>query len=376
MSAMKVIVCAGFGPSLINFRGDLLRSLVSCDCDVVAAVPLENNQVGHALADIGVRLATVPLSPTGLNPISDLRYYRALVDIFKLESPDAVFCYTHKAVIFGLMAAAHVGVSRRVGLITGLGFAFIDVVGWKKRFANFVVRALYRVALRRSTHVFFQNPDDQKLFRALQLLPHELKNEIINGSGINLDRFAHEPIREGPLSFLMLSRLLRDKGVCEYAEAAAIITSRYTGISFHLAGGIDGNPSAILLKKVNEWQSAGHIVYHGEVADVRPLLKSATVYVLPSYREGTPRSVLEAMSTGRPIITTDAPGCRETVIPGENGFLVPIKNPVALSECMERFIREPGLAIRMGLASRRLAERKYDVRKVNVRILAELGVTL
>jgi len=374
LNKVKVVVCASSGPALIK-RRELLENLADHGCEVIAAAPFTDSSLDNVLARIHGRFIPAPLNPTGINPFHDLRYFQALTNIFRRESPDVVFCYTHKAVIFGLAAAARAGVRRRVALITGLGFAFIDVIGWKRRVTNFSVRMLYRWALQKASLVFFQNVDDKQLFSSLRLLPKDVKSDIVNGSGINLDIFSPQPIPDGPISFLMLSRLMRDKGLREYARAAAMITARYPGVKCNLAGGVDANPAGIPIEEVLDLQRAGHLIYHGDVPDVRPLLKTTSVYVLPSYREGTARSVLEAMSSGRAIITTDAPGCRQTVIPGVNGFLVPIKDSAALAVCMERFIREPDLATKMGAASRKIAEERYDVRKVNARILSGLGLS-
>jgi glycosyltransferase involved in cell wall biosynthesis len=175
--------------------------------------------------------------------------------------------------------------------------------------------------------------------------------------------------------FLLIARLLRDKGIHEYIDAARSIRQRYPQAVFHLAGWIDSNPAAISKSDLQSWIDDGVIIYHGRLDDVRTVLAACHVYVLPSYREGTPRTVLEAMATGRPVITTDAPGCRETVLDGENGFLVPVANVTALAAAMERFLDDPALIISMGQRSREIAQDKYDVHAVNAAMLNHMGVS-
>jgi len=222
--------------------------------------------------------------------------------------------------------------------------------------------------------VFFQNRDDRDLFIRLGLLPDKSRAAIINGSGVDLDRFQEAPVSSGPPLFLLIARLIRDKGILEYVEAAAILKKRHPQARFQLLGRHDSNPSAIGRQQLQSWQRDGVIEYLGETSNVAPHLAAAHVYVLPSYREGTPLTVLEAMATGRPIVTTDVPGCRETVVPGENGFLVPAKSAACLAEAMERFIRAPELIRKMGRHSREIAVEKFDVRKVNSVILKRMGL--
>ena len=220
--------------------------------------------------------------------------------------------------------------------------------------------------------VFFQNQDDKQTLVDLGLLPIE-KTVLINGSGVNLDYFTTKPLPEGT-SFLYIGRLLNDKGVGEYLEASIRIKQIYGKmVRCLLVGPFDSNPSALSPENLATYLKQG-VEYFGEQTDVRPFIANCNVYVLPSYHEGTPKTVLEAMAMGRPIITTNAPGCRETVIEGINGFLVPIKNIDAIVAKMKRFIDNPGLAEIMGAESRRLAEEKFDVRKVNRLIMKTMGI--
>src|SRR6185369_10911720 len=206
------------------------------------------------------------------------------------------------------------------------------------------------------------------------ILGNRTPSFVVNGSGIDVDSFAVAPLPPGPQRFLLIARLLGDKGVREYAQAARRVRSLHPAVRFVLVGWIDENPDAIRQSELDVWVADGTVEYLGRLSDVRDAIAACTVYVLPSYREGTPRTVLEAMAMGRAVITTDAPGCRETVIDGQNGFLVPVKSVVALAEAMLKFIDDPSLAPQMGAHSRQVAEEKYDVHKVNALMLNKMGI--
>jgi len=257
-------------------------------------------------------------------------------------------------------------------MITGLGYAFASKQ-FKKRMISFVMRVLYRLGLAVNHTVFFQNPDDLALFTRWGLVPVE-RTALINGSGVNLDQYSVAPRIIAPPVFLLIGRMLKDKGVVEFGNAAKNLKERYPQAIFRLLGPHDDHPATVPWGSIQHWIDSGDVEYFAETEDVRPFLAKAGVYVLPSYREGTPRSVLEAMSMGRPVITTYAPGCRETVIDGENGFLVPVGDAGSLAVAMERFILQPELIERMGKRSREIAEDKYDVHKVNKVILAAMGL--
>jgi glycosyltransferase involved in cell wall biosynthesis len=222
--------------------------------------------------------------------------------------------------------------------------------------------------------VFFQNPDDLALFRELGLIAPDTPVTIVNGSGVDLAHYPARPIPDGPLRFLMIARLLGDKGVREYAAAAAAVRRQYPDVTFHLVGGLDPNPDAIDAAEVEGWTERDDIVWHGPQADVRPFLADAHIFVLPSYREGTPRTVLEAMATGRPIITTDAPGCRETVTDGDNGFLVPPHSADALTQAMVRFLAQPSLIADMAARSQQIVREKYAADKVTATMLDAMAI--
>jgi len=289
--------------------------------------------------------------------------------------PDVVLSYTIKPIIYGGLAAIFCGVQRNFSMIEGLGRVFMPWESFTHALSSIIARGLYRIGLINSNHVFFLNPDDLNKFVRTGYVQKK-KAVLLNGIGVDLEHYDNKELSEHSTQrFLMITRLLKDKGVREYVEAAKIVKERGQRAKFILAGNLDENPSSITQEELNLWQRDGIIDYIGYIDDVRSIIQDCHTYVLPSYyREGTPRTILEAMSMGRPIITTDSPGCRETVIDGENGYLVPIKDVDALVQTMERFILQPDLIEKMGKRSREIAEEKYDVHKVNAVILQTMGL--
>jgi glycosyltransferase involved in cell wall biosynthesis len=296
----------------------------------------------------------------------------ALRAIVQDERPEVIIAYTIKPVILSVLVGRAERVPRIVALITGLGFAFTGGREPKRLLSRAVASVLYRLALPKADIVLFQNPDDQALFRELGLLRANTKTALINGSGIDVDHFSTVPAPVEP-AFLMISRLLGDKGIREFQAAAIRLKAEHPEARIMLVGYLDPSPDSLSQAELDGMIASG-IEFLGRLEDVRPAIAECSVYVLPSYREGTPRSVLEAMAMGRAIITTDAPGCRETVTHEVNGLLVPPRDAEALYQAMLRFVREPDLAARMGPESRRIAEEKYDVRKVNADLLRHAGL--
>lgn len=372
---MKIAVVGGFANSLIGFRGDMLRSMVELGHEVLAMAPEDDPAVAAALKEMGVRYRSVPLRRTGMNPIRDAGTTVALARAFRRFRPDAVFVYAVKPVIYGSLAARLARVPLRVAMITGTGSAFSGGETRKRRLVSWLVRRLYWVGLSGVHVVFFQNPDDEGLFRSLGIVGRRRQRILrVGGSGVDLTRFSPSPLPGGPPTFLLIGRVIRDKGVAEYVEAATIVRRTHPDARFQLLGPLDVNPSAISQAELDGWVATGAIEYLGRTPDVRPNLAAAHVCVLPSYGEGMPRSVLEAMAMGRPAIVTDVPGCRETVVDGRNGHLVPVRDSAALADAMLRMIDQPERLAAMGAESRKLAEERFDVRVVNRTIVEAMGL--
>lgn len=361
---MRFLLIAGFPDSLLQFRGPLIEALLERGLEVHVAAPdlADDSELRDILISRGLTVHSIPLRRTGVNPFADLRTLFVLWCLMRRIRPDYVLGYTIKPVVYGSIAAWMAGVPRRFALITGLGYAFQGDV--RRGGLRAVVQRLYALSLRRTHGVFFQNPDDESLFRSAGILNSAITSVVLNGSGVDLAAFDMTRLPVEPV-FLLVARLLGDKGVREYIEAARIVRRGRPNARFLLVGWIDENPDAIKRHELDSWIDEGVVEYLGRLADVRPAIAQASCYVLPSYREGTPRTVLEAMAMGRAVITTDAPGCRETVIDGVNGFLVPVREVAPLVSAMLRFIESPELLSEMGKKSRELAVQKFDVHKVN-----------
>ncbi|MGE5563891.1 MAG: glycosyltransferase family 4 protein [Bacillota bacterium] len=369
----KVLVVGSYAPSLINFRGPMIASIVAAGHSVVAAAPSIDEATAAALDELGAESRELPIRNVSLNPAELLASVRATRALIRRERPYVVIAYTIKPVIVAALAAHAEGVPTIVSLITGAGYAFGRGREPKRLMSRAAATLLYRAAFKRSTIVIFQNPDDERDFRRLRIVPPGRKTAVVNGSGVDLEHFAEVPLPERA-SFLMIARLVKDKGIVEFAEAAKRLKAAHPETPIALVGPFHPSPDSLKASEMEELVRRG-IDYKGAMTDVRPAIADCSVYVLPSkYREGTPRSILEAMSMGRAIITTDMPGCRETVADGENGFLIPPRDADALFDAMLRFVEEPELAARMGRKSRELAEAKYDVRQVNAELLRYCGL--
>ena len=351
--------------SLINFRGDLIRSLSNKDLHVT----LSSSKPDFSVLDVfshlnNIEYQTIHLKRNGLNFYDDIK---TLFNIFSLTTrvnPRFVLAYGVKLVIWG-------GLSARVthvpffALITGLGFAF-QGDSFKRKFLTKLVAFLYKIALKNSKAVIFQNTDNRDVFVSKGIVELS-KTHVVNGSGVDLEKYNVENLPRGGIKFLCLSRLLGEKGLREYAEAAKIVKNKFPDVEFNLIGPEDSSPDAIPLDEIDTWSD--YINYKGSTDDVRPYIKDSHVYVLPSYHEGLPRSTLEAMSMGRPVLTTNAVGCKETVKEGINGFKVSVKSSEMLVKKMIWFIENSDQIGRMGIESRKMVEDKFDVHKVNKEML-------
>jgi glycosyltransferase involved in cell wall biosynthesis len=370
----KVAIVGNQGFSLLNFRGSLIADLCGRGHEVVAFAPEMAEDIRAQLQALGAQTIELNLARTGTNPIADLRAIFQLRRLLVDAAPDVMLAYAAKPVIYGTIAAWIAGVPRRFAMVEGLGFVFIERPGVRKSrtLLRLLVKKLYGFALRRAEKALFLNDDDISDFVSMGLLPPQ-KALCIGAIGVDLDSWAPEPAITTPITFTLVARLLRDKGVLEFVEAARRIKQRNLGVRFLLVGGLDENPESISAEEVVAWVDEGLIEWPGHTA-VAPFLRQTSVFVLPSYREGVPRSTQEAMAMAKAIITTDVPGCRETVIDGVNGFLVPARNASALASAMQRFIDNPDLIVDMGRESRRLAEERFDVREANQRVMKVLGL--
>lgn len=353
--------------NIVNFRRNLIVRLQREGYDVIALAPRDAHS--ETLVAMGVRYFPVDIDSKGLSPVRDLKLAAQYYRILKQLRPAAFLGWTIKPNVYGSLAANALGIPV-INNISGLGTAFIKV-GLLTR----IVRRLYRTALARSATVFFQNRHDRDLFVA-QRLVRAPRTVLLPGSGIDLAQFVPDPAGEGPSPvFLMVARLLRDKGVVEFAEAARIVRQTRPEVAFQLLGFLDvQNRTAIDRAMVDSWEHDGTLRYLGEAADVRPYLARATAVVLPSYREGMPRSLLEAAAMGRPLIATDVPGCTEIARAGENAFLCAPRDARSLADAMLALLGlDADARAAMGRRSRTIAEREFDVSVVEARYLEAIA---
>jgi len=367
-----VVLFGSYAPSLIHFRGPLIAEMIRRGHSVTAMAPAIDEQIGGALRALGAEPRSVALGRTSINPLEGLRAGRDLRRTLREIEADVLIAYTAKPIVVGVPAARAAGVKRAVALVTGLGYAFTGGRELKRLISRAAATILYRRALAGSDVAIFQNENDRADFARMGVLPSRVKTTLINGSGVDIDHYAGSPPPPEP-SFLMIARLLGDKGVREYAEAGRRLKQLHPTVPVSLIGGIGAEPNAISREELDRFIGWG-IDYLGPQSDVRPFITAHSVYVLPSYREGTPRSVLEALSMGRAVITTDAPGCRQTIEHEKNGLLVRPRDADSLFTAMRRLVENPQLIAPMGAASRRIAEEKFDVRKVNAALLAAAGL--
>lgn len=366
---MKVLVFAGFTKSLLHFRKELLSGMVRAGHTVTAIGPEAGYE--EQLKELGIAFRQVSFNRLGCNPVKDVWLLLRLIRIFLEEKPDLYFGYTIKPVVYGTIAGFLTGVRKKFVMVTGLGSLFIKGKRQNKSILA-VVKLLYRIGFCCSTRVIFQNPDDLKEMLDLGMLKSK-KCLLVNGSGVNLEDYTPSPLPQENI-FLFIGSIMGDKGIREYMEAASIARTTNSSIQCWIVGPMDQRISGLTENELNHYVSRGCVAYFGPAEDVRPYLDGCRFFVLPSYREGTPRAVLEAMAKGRPVITTDAPGCRETVKDGVNGFLVPVRDSKALAEKMLWLVGHPDEAEKMASESLRIVREKYDVNKVNKYLLRKMGL--
>jgi glycosyltransferase involved in cell wall biosynthesis len=368
---MKIAVLSSHTTSLFWFRMDMMKAFIKHGHSVIAIGPESEEKWKNDFLENGIIYKQIFVERNGINPVNDIKTYKQLREILKEENPDKIFTYQAKTIVYGCLAAKANGINEVYPLIAGLGSVFRGS-GLKNKVIKTVMKTQYKAACRASRKVFFQNSDDKNEFINNGILDDD-KVVIINGSGVNLDKFMPEPLPELP-AFLFIGRLIKDKGVMEYLQACQKIKSEYPEVRCLLVGPYDSNPTALQPDELQPFIDKGIIEYFGEQSDIRPYLKQCSVYVLPSYHEGTPKTVLEAMATGRPIITSDAPGCRETVVDGHNGFLVKVKDVDGLTDKMKTLINDPSLCSLMAKKSLNIAKEKYDVHKVNESIMKVMSL--
>lgn len=366
----SIVVLSSYTPSLFWFRTDMMKAFINRGYQVYALGNEEESKWATKFADNGIIYQQISVIRNGVNPFQDKKTFQSIKAKIQSIMPEKIFTYQAKTVIYGALAANSLGITEVYPLIAGMGSAFLSN-RLKMRLIRFVMTTLYRKSMKKCPVVFFQNHDDDQSFRNLGIIKDQ-RVVMLHGSGVNTEKFNVLPFPD-KTAFLCISRLIRDKGVIEYLEASKRVKEMYPEVRCLLIGPFDTNPSALKPEDIQSFIDAG-IEYLGVQEDVKPYINQCSVFILPSYREGTPKTNLEAMACGRAVITTDAPGCRETVVDGENGFLVPIKDADAVYDKMRWFIENPWKAEAMGKKGRAMAEEIFDVNKVNETICEAMGI--
>ena len=360
----KLLIVSNTSWYLYNFRLGLIKSFLEWGYEVATLAP--EDEFSSSLANAGCHHIHLEMNNKGLNPLSDLMMKKRLSGLYREINPDLILHYTIKPVLYGSLAAAKLGIPF-VNNITGLGTAFIT-----RNWLTWLVKRLYRLSQKNADHVFFQNADDRELFSREQLIPEDVPQEVIPGTGIDIDHFKVQPYPESnPVTFLLIARMLWDKGVAEFVEAARQIKPEFGDVRFQLLGFLDvSNRTAISRRQMQIWEKEGVIEYLGETDDVRPYIADADCVVLPSYREGLPRTLLEAAAMGRPIVATDVTGCREVVEHGANGYLCKPWDATDLADKMKDFLKlSLNERTEMGLRGREKMEREFDEKIIVERIV-------
>lgn len=356
----------------IALRIPLLKAFVAKGLRVILFLQEDSEKTKCMLREYGIDYRLVNYKPTNMSPFANVSYCKLLYKNLKEVKPDMIYCYNIKAVIYGSIIGRILGIRKIFSMITGMGYIYTGN-GLKRRLVRLFTSFLYRIGINNNQAVFILNSDDIHYFT------HKLglkasKAVRLYGSGVDIDFFKPMPVEFSGVRFLLVARLLKEKGIMEYVEAAREVKALHPEVCFQLLGPLHSNPASLQKEDIDTLQEEDVMEYLGEQGDVRPFIANSSVFVLPSYREGTPRSVLEAMSMGKPIITTNAPGCKETVLDGRNGILVPVANVRSLKDAMLYFIENPEQITLKGKESRAIAEELYDVRKVNNTIMRAMGI--
>lgn len=379
---MKVILIGTVASSFYGFRAELIKTLVSLNHEVYAFTSEYDVNGLARIEALGANPVPYSLNRGGLNPLNDIKATFSLAKQIKDIKPDIVFSYFSKPVIFGTLAAKIAKVPKVIGMLEGLGYTFTEQpegLGKRVRAIKAVQIALYKLALPLLDDLILLNPDDLK--DLLESHSIRVRNpHILGGIGLNLEQYPYRPIpsTQSPINFIFIARLIKEKGINDFITAAKLVKNNYPNTVFTVLGAIDTSSlGGLTQSELDKLIEAKVIDYPGQVNNVHDWIANSHIFVLPSYyREGVPRSTQEAMAIGRPVITTDVPGCRETVIDGVNGFLIEKWNPDALAKKMIYFIEHPEKIEEMGLESYKIAQEKYDANKVNKRLLKILGVKI
>lgn len=364
MAVLKILLFANTDWYLYNFRLSLANALRENGNEVVFVSPPGN--YGIKLQAQGFRWLAIPMNRLSLNPVSELKLLMTIAKLYRIEQPDIAHHFTIKCVVYGTLAARLAGIKRKINAVTGLGHVFTSE-GRLQRLLRPIVSTLMRFALFGKTgRLILQNHDDEELFRANHLAKLN-QIRVIRGSGVDIERFqpGRRALSDKMIRVLLATRLIYDKGIEEYVQAARILKEGGIEIEFLMAGAADaGNPSAVPEQAISRWQAERLLIPLGHIDDMHSLLKQVDIVVLPSYREGTPRILLEAASCGLPIVATDVPGCREIVKHQVNGLLVPVKNPYSLANAIKYLAENPHERERMGKEGRRIAVEEFSEKLV------------
>ena len=375
---MRIIIIGTVASSFLSFRVDLIQALLAKSYTVYAFTSEYTEEELNKIEILGAIPITYELNRGGINPLIDIRATYELSKKIKEISPDLVFCYFSKPVIFGALAAKLAKVPKVIGMLEGLGYTFTEQpnqVSKKTQIIKKVQVLLYKIALPQLDKIVFLNTDDPK--DLLDKYSIKIKQvEVLGGIGLNLENYPYSSTYPEQPTFIFIARLVAEKGIHDYIAAAKIVKASYPDARFIVLGAIDKySLGALTNSELNKYVENNIIESPGHVENVSQWIANSSVFVLPSYyREGVPRSTQEAMAIGRAVITTDVPGCRETVIDGVNGFLIEKWNPEALAEKMIYFIEHPEEIKKMGNESYKIAQDKFDADKVNKRLINMLGL--
>lgn len=374
----RLIMIGTTAACFYGFRSELIKNLNLKNITVYAFTTDNDALELEKISKLGAIPISYQLNRGGLNPLADMFATYKLAQKINQLKPDLVFSYFSKPVIFGTLAAKIAKVPKIIGMLEGLGYTFTDQpngLSPKTKIIKAIQIFLYKLALPKLDQLILLNHDDKTDL----LINNDIavkETYILGGIGLDLNQYKYSPAtKDLPIQFLFIGRLLKEKGIHDFIAAAQIVKEKFPQTTFTVLGGIDeANLGALTQGELTQYIDNNVIDYPGHVENIAEWIKQSHVFVLPSYREGVPRSTQEAMAIGRPVITTDVPGCRDTVIDGVNGFLVPKWNPQALAEKMIYFIEHPEQVRMMGDQSHKIAIEKFDAEKVNQRLLEILGI--